>query len=406
MKSIAVPVVLLSMLAAPAWPEDAATSPAEVKIAQARRAIAASPQLADAYAALGLALARRARETADTNYYRQAEEAVAKSLELAPDNREASRVQVWIKLGRHAFAEALAEAQALNRSAPDDLLTYAYLVDANVELGNYAAAEEAAQWLLDLRPGNLAGLTRAAYLRELFGDVDGALELMAMALTRTPPAEVEDQAWIITQMAHLELMRGRPAQAEQLAGEALARFPDYHYALQTLGRIQSAQRRHRESARTFERLVALAPHAENYFELARALRQAGLNKEAKAALAEFENKARAELDKTDNANRELVLYYADHAGKPDEALRIARLELARRHDVFTRDVYAWALHVNGKHREAWREMTQALAVGIREANMLERAAAIARAAGDHRAARRYIDQARMLAPWLKHSNRS
>ncbi|MDP2030810.1 MAG: tetratricopeptide repeat protein [Thiobacillus sp.] len=404
MKRIAVLTILLSLLVTPAWPEDA-ISPAEVKISQARQAIATSPQSADAYAALGLALARRARETADTNYYRQAEGAVAKSLELTPDNREARRVRVWIKLGRHAFAEALAEAQALNRSAPDDLLIYAYLVDANVELGNYAAAEEAAQWLLDMRPGNLAGLTRAAYLRELFGDVDGALELMAMALTRTPPAEVEDQAWIITQMAHLELMRGRPAQAEQLAGEALARFPDYHYALQTLGRIQSAQGRHREAARTFERHVALTPHPENTFELARALKQAGRSREAKAAFAEFENKARAEMGGVDNANRELVLFYADHVGKPDEALRIARLEFAQRHDAFTRDVYAWALHVNGKHQEAWREMTEALSVGIREAYMLERAAAIARAAGDHRAARKYIDQAHMLAPWLKKPGR-
>jgi len=341
MKRIAVLTILLSLLVTPAWPEDA-TSPAEVKISQARQAIATSPQSADAYAALGLALARRARETADTNYYRQAEAAVAKSLELAPDNREARRVRVWIKLGRHAFAEA---------------------------------------------------------------HVDGALELMAMALTRTPPAEVEDQAWIITQMAHLELMRGRPAQAEQLAGEALARFPDYHYALQTLGRIQSAQGRHREAARTFERHVTLAPHPENIFELAHALKQAGRSREAKAAFAEFENKARVEMGGVDNANRELVLYYADHAGKPGEALRIARLEFARRHDVFTQDVYAWALHANGKHQEAWREMTQALSVGIREAPMLERAAAIARSAGDHRAARKYIDQAHMLAPWLKKPSR-
>ena len=31
--------------------------------------------------------------------------------------------------------------------------------------------------MLDLRPGNLPGLTRAAYLRELFGDLDGSVEL-------------------------------------------------------------------------------------------------------------------------------------------------------------------------------------------------------------------------------------
>ena len=40
--------------------------------------------------------------------------------------------------------------------------------------------------MLDLRPGNVPAVTRAAYLREMFGDVEGALELMAQALDATP----------------------------------------------------------------------------------------------------------------------------------------------------------------------------------------------------------------------------
>ena len=31
--------------------------------------------------------------------------------------------------------------------------------------------------MLDMRPGNVPGLTRAAYLRELFGDHERAVEL-------------------------------------------------------------------------------------------------------------------------------------------------------------------------------------------------------------------------------------
>ena len=44
--------------------------------------------------------------------------------------------------------------------------------------------------MLDLRPGNVPVLTRGAYLRELFGDVDGALEFMTDAFDRTSPDEV------------------------------------------------------------------------------------------------------------------------------------------------------------------------------------------------------------------------
>ena len=60
--------------------------------------------------------------------------------------------------------------------------------------------------MLDLRPGNIPALTRAAYLRELFGDIEGALELMQAAFGRMPYQETEDRAWVLTQIGHLELI--------------------------------------------------------------------------------------------------------------------------------------------------------------------------------------------------------
>ena len=122
-------------------------------------------------------------------------------------------------------------AQALNAQIPDDVLVYGYLADAYIELGRYDEAEKAAQWMLDLRPGNVPALTRAAYLRELFGDVEGAIELMQLAYNRTPQTEVEDRAWIATQLAHLEFARGRRDVALKLTQHALEIFPEYHYAL-------------------------------------------------------------------------------------------------------------------------------------------------------------------------------
>ncbi|MBI2528232.1 MAG: hypothetical protein HYV93_19915 [Candidatus Rokubacteria bacterium] len=373
-------------------------SPAQQKIAAAERVIQAAPERAEAHADLALALARRARETADPTYYDRADAAIARSLEVAPGNLAAERTRIWVRLGKHEFAQALELAQRLNRKVPDDLMTYGFLVDANVELGNYAEAEEAAQWLLNLRPGNIAGLTRAAYLRELFGDIEGALDLMQMAYGRTPPTEVEEQAWILTQMAHLQLMQGKVDVADSLLGQALARFPDYHYALGQLARVRSAQGRHREAVGLERRRYERAPYPEHLFALGMALRQGGERQAAARAFAEFERKARAEMDGWDNANRELVFYYADVARRPGDALTVAEKEIARRRDVHTRDAYAWALSLNGRHAEARREIEQALAVGIREAGMLYRAGAIAAKLKDREAARRYLDQSLALAP--------
>jgi hypothetical protein len=109
--------------------------------------------------------------------------------------------------------------------------------------------------------------------------------------------------------------------------------------------------------------------------------QAGHTKDAAAAFAQFEAKARAEMTLADNANRELIYYYADHAKRPAEALRIAEQEMARRHDVYTRAAYAWALHVNGRDAEARKQIDEALAVGVKDPLIVEHAKAIRRQRG-------------------------
>jgi tetratricopeptide (TPR) repeat protein len=380
----------------PVQPAQAALSPAEVSMRQANQAIAKNPQNYDAYNALAMALARRARETSDVAYYAKAEEALQKSFALKPENFEGLRVKTWLLLGRHEFAQALEVARSLNKKVPDDVLVYGFLTDANVELGNYKDAEEAAQWMLNLRPGNLPGLTRAAYLRELFGDVDGALELMAMAYQSTSPAQTEDCAWILTQIAHLHLTVGRLKPAEDSLRQALTMFPGYHYALGQLANVRIIQKRYPEAVEFLRQRYQAAPHAENLYALAESLELAGRTAEAKDAFAQFERQSLAESVKADNSNHELVYYYVDHAGRPKDALRIAQLELSRRHDVHTLDAYAWALDAGGQFNEAWKQIRAALEVGVRDASMLNHAGVIAEHRGDLSAARNYWRQSAEL----------
>jgi Flp pilus assembly protein TadD len=82
----------------------------------------------------------------------------------------------------------------------------------------------------------------------------------------------------------------------------------------------------------------------------------------------------------------------DHANRPVEALRIAELELARRHDAYTLDAYAWALSANGKNDEARTHIERALTVGLRDPQLLYHAGAIAARAGDVDAARNWLKQ--------------
>lgn len=350
-----------------------AGTPAEQKIAAARQAIALGKPTAQNYNDLALAFAKRARETADPDFYVQAEEALKESFRLAPDNFDGLKTRVWLLLGKHEFAQAAKEAKSLNERTPDDLMVYAMLVDAHAELGNYAEAETAAQWLLDLRPGNIAGLCRAAYLREIFGDLEGSAELMMRAYDRTQLQEVEDRAWLLTHLAHLQRLMGHLDNADKLLAEALRLFPDYHYALGESARLRTDQNRSSEAVALFRKRYEVAPHPENLFDLAQALQRTGKRRDAKDAYRRFERAALAESSSWDNANRELILYYVDYKRDQRAALRLAEVEYARRKDVHTLDVYAWALYANRRGKEAKEQMEKALAVGSRDPRLLDHA---------------------------------
>lgn len=349
-------------------------SPAERKIASVKSALAAKPGQSQTYNELAVALLRRARETSDASYYDSAEEALKQSLKLAPGNFEAQRTHVSLLLARHDFAGALNEARSLNKRLPDDVLVYGLMSDAAVALGDYETAEKATQKMLDLRSNNAQALIHGAILRDLFGDVEGGVQLMSSAYLKSSQDEPEERAWLLTRTAEMQLRAGKITPAEELAMNALSQFPEYPFAVKALAKIRMAQSKWAEAATLLQKL---APSPANLYLRAQALERGGEAKSADLAFSDFERKARAEIEQPRNANRELVFYYADRVNKPTEALRIARVEIARRQDIDTLDAFAWALYVNGDYAEARKQIARIETTGVRDAGFAEHASRIA-----------------------------
>jgi Tfp pilus assembly protein PilF len=220
-------------------------------------------------------------------------------------------------------------------------------------------------------------LTRASYLRELHGKLDGALELMEMAYDRVPLSETEDRAWLLTQTAHLELLMGNLSKAETYANQALTAFPDYDLALAALAQVRIAQVRYAEAATLLRKRYDAAPHAETLYSLAEAEELSGRHEEAAESFRDFERQAVALSTASDNVNRELIFYYLDHAGQPAKALEIAKREASLRQDVFTLDSYAWALAGNGDYTAAKAQLQKPLAMGVKDPEILFHAGSIA-----------------------------
>src|SRR5437899_1762247 len=254
---------------------------------------------------------------------------------------------------------SIAQAKRLMQKNPKDFEAYNALALALSRRGRetsdvnyYAQAEEAVQQSSALSPGNF----------------DGA---------RT----------------HVWLLLGKTAEAEKYLQQALTLLPGYHYALGNLAKVRIQQKRYDEAVQLLQQRYEAAPHAENLFDLAEALRLAGRSEDAKKAFAEFEQKSLLETNRGDNSNRELIFYYADYAHEALKALEVAKREFARRHDVYTLDSYAWALHVNGQDQEARKQIEAALAVGLRDAKLIRHAGEIALATGDRAAAEKYLREA-------------
>jgi tetratricopeptide (TPR) repeat protein len=190
--------------------------------------------------------------------------------------------------------------------------------------------------MLNLRPGNVPALTRAAKLRELFGDAEGSSELLDMVLDSTSAVDTPERAWVFTQLGHLRLTVGDTDGAEQFLQKALKVDQNYDDALEYLAAVRIAQKRYDEASTLLLQSYAAAPRTERLFLLGQTLAMGKRDIEAAKTFAEFEKAAAAKVHQPINANVELAMYYADREHLPGKALEVASYDYSWRHDMSKR----------------------------------------------------------------------
>lgn len=353
-------------------------SPTAARIDAAAKLIASNPKSAESYNALAFAYTRAARDNQDETLYDKANAALKQSLTFSPGNYEARKLQITVLAGEHQFAEALAVAKELNRRVPDDIAVWGLLADVNIALGNYAEAERDAQWILDLRAGNSLGFAKAAVLRHLFGDPEGAFEFFEESRRRTSPGDVDEISWLLTEEGRMQLELGDLAKAESLVSRALHVWPQSQGALAALADVRLEQHLPADAAVLLEQRCRTLPNSENLYAWALALEENGEIQRSRSAFNEFEKKALTDPEPSVS----LIYYYANGKRNAPEALALAERRVKLHQDVATLDAYAWALYANEKYPEAKQQMDRALAVGIRNPTYSCHAAHIAARTSD------------------------
>lgn len=380
---------------AAASPAPTRSSPTEAQIISLRARLAGSPDDPAALRDLGLALLQRVRETADPSLYGQAEAMFDRARELAPKDPLVLVGIGGLQLGRHEFAAALETAHAALALKPSLRPAKAIEVDALVELGHYPEATKATEGLLALGV-DLSSLARASYLREIHGNLSGALAAMQQAAA-APALAPENTAFVTTLTGNLLVLSGRRADARAAYEHALEVLPEHAAALAGLGRMAVGDGDLAAAIGQFRHATEILPLPEYVISLGEAQEASGDSDAAKDSYDLARLETQLFVSNGVDVDLELALFEADH-GDQAMALSLAERAYATRQTYRTADALAWANHRQGRDGDARRLSDEALRLGTRDPLLLYHAGMIASANGDALAARRLLKDALSLDP--------
>lgn len=141
----------------------------------------------------------------------------------------AKSLKASVLLSLHHFSEAKTLAEEAVQLNGYNALIYGSLVDAHVELGDYETAVTMADKMVSIRP-DLRSYSRISYLRELHGDLEGAIDAMQRAAEAGYPG-YEETAWCRLTLGSLFEQVGDLEAAQAQYEQILVERPNYAFAI-------------------------------------------------------------------------------------------------------------------------------------------------------------------------------
>jgi len=393
-----------------------------INVLQSR--IKQSPEAGKLYAQLGWAYVQRLRETADASLYVQATQSFDEALKRDGKDVDALLGQGSLALSRHEFAQAIEWGEKAKAINPFRAQIYGVIGDAEVELGRYPEAIQSIQKMVDTRP-DLSSYSRVSYVRELHGDVAGAIEAMRKAIEAGNP-QSEGTLWSQYQLGNLFFNKGDLAQAEATYRAALQIKPDYIYARAGLAKIDAARglidgkpELLKSAISQYERINEMLPLPEFVIALGDLYEANHEPQKAKAQFDLVRAIQKLNADAAMNVDMEMALFEADRLRQETENRRPttddrkspisnlnssivdrARKAYEHRPSIYAADVLAWALYQNGEFAEAQKYSQEALRLNTRDALLHFHAGLIAQANGDGTAAKQHLQTALTINPYF------
>lgn len=366
-------------------------------VADREKWVAAHPDDDASWSVLGAAYLEQARRTADTGWYPKAERALKRSLEARPaekGNFDAMTGMGTLANARRDFGTGKKWGELVRAQAPRRWTAYPVLVDAYSGLGDYKAAQAAADRLLELRTGLVAYTKASQVYRDRGWREDAVMAMEHAAGAAKAPAE---KAYALFRLGELSWERGETAEALRQYEAALRTDPAQAQALGGRARALAGLGRGGEAVRDYRMALGRTPVPQLALELGELLDALGREQEARVPYDLLG--ALAARDGSNGVDDDVVLglYEADH-GDPAAAVRRLSQEWSRHKSVQVADALGWALHKSGDDVAALEYAKKAAEPGVRSADFAYHRAMIERGLGDEAATRRHLQEAMRTNP--------
>lgn len=358
-------------------------------IAAAQEALRSQPDASQSYTGLATAFLRAARsEGAAHRAY--ARDVIEVGLARVGDAPRLRLLSAMLLLDDHRFEQVIVAATELTGALPYDPTPHLLIGDASLELGRYDDAETSFEAAINLRP-DLRSYNRVGYMRWLYGDFEGAVGALELALDSGSARDPEAMAWCFADLGAMYLRRGEVGPARKAGERALQLVPAYSPALSLKGRTLREAGDLEEARDVLAQAAERSPSAESILWVVELDRTLGRDAEAASGLEDA-------LAMGEHDPRPVAHFLARYGEQPAKALALAEQELQDRQNLWSWDTLAIAAARAGESTRAAEALAKAQALGTEDAEITLHGALVALLAGNSGAARAGLEAALAARP--------
>ena len=205
-----------------------------------KEAVALQPDSAALRERLGIAMLLGGQQD-------EAQAEIDAATRLDPDARQGKYMLVITAMRERDFKRALARAETLQASYPDDVTVWNLLGGIHLAMNERNKAVEAFEQALRIKPDSVAATNNLGQLKAGSGDIDGAVAVYRAGLEQSP-----GNAGISPRLAGLLLTQKKPDEAMQVLADAVKANPANSALRIVLARVQYGLGKQDDAVKTLQ----------------------------------------------------------------------------------------------------------------------------------------------------------